>query len=197
MPILRKNADEHKNGHSLAGYAITEIVPTDPTEEVREELGDLMDDLPVDANNNHIALCLDCLNHHMRHIIRDECLGVKQTKEKPRRNFDAATMLDKMYLEEQIEAVLQKILIESTDEITGKLEYTSLRVREKIKSNVPLTIRTESFMEQYYQFIKAVFAQMERGKVPSISTAWRATSNVASRGWRRTVTPKKKSMHTW
>jgi len=151
-----------KNGHSLAGYAITEIVPTIVSEEVREELGDLLDSLPALPNDNRIALCLDCSNRHMRHTTREECLVLKQTKEKLRRDFDAATMLDKMYLEEQIEAVLRKIPVESADGITETLEYTALRVRDKIQSNVPLIIKTEGFVVQYYRFIKTVFAQMER-----------------------------------
>lgn len=151
-----------KNGHSLAGYAITEIVPTNPSQEVREELGDLLDSLPAGFSDNRIALCLDCSNRHIRHTTRDECLALKQTKEKLRRDFDAATMLDKMYLEEQIESVLRKIPVESTEEITETLEYEALRVRDKIHSNVPLIIKTEGFVVQYYQFIKTVFAQMER-----------------------------------
>jgi hypothetical protein len=151
-----------KNGHSLSGYAITEIVPTNPSQEVREELGDLLDSLPTQLSDNRIALCLDCSNRHIRHTTWDECLALKRTKEKLRRDFDAATMLDKMYLEEQIEAVLRKIPVESTDEITETLEYEALRVRDKIHSNVPLIIKTEGFVVQYYQFIKTVFAQMER-----------------------------------
>ncbi len=151
-----------KNGHSLAGYAITEIVPTNPSQEVHEELGDLLDSLPAQLSENRIALCLDCSNRHIRHTTRDECLALKQTKEKLRRDFDAATMLDKMYLEEQIEAVLRKIPVESAEEITETLEYDALRVRDKIHSNVPLIIKTEGFVVQYYQFIKTVFAQMER-----------------------------------
>ena len=151
-----------KNGHSLAGYAITEIVPTKPSQEVREELGDLLDNLPAQVSDNRIALCLDCSNSHIRHTTRDECLALKQTKEKLRRDFDAAIMLDKMYLEEQIEAVLRKIPVESTEEITETLEYEALRVRDKIHSNVPLIIKTEGFVVQYYLFIKTVFAQMER-----------------------------------
>ena len=150
------------NGHSLAGYAITEIVPANPSQEVSEELGDLLDSLPAQLSDNRIALCLDCSNRHIRHTTRDECLTLKQTKEKLRRDFDAATMLDKMYLEEQIEAVLRKIPVESAEEITETLEYDALRVRDKIHSNVPLIIKTEGFVVQYYQFIKTVFAQMER-----------------------------------
>lgn len=87
---------------------------------------------------------------------------MKQIKQKLRRNYDAVVMLDKMYLEEQIEAVLRKIPIDSTDHITEILEYTALRVRDKITSNVPLIIKTEGFVVQYYMFIKSIFVQMER-----------------------------------
>lgn len=162
-PTCGKALVNIKNGHSLAGYAITEIIPSNPPEDVHVDLGDLLDGVTaLSQSDNHIALCLDCSNRYSRHTTRDECANLQKTKEKLRRNYDAAVMLDKMYLEEQIETVLRKIPIDSTDEIADTLEYVALRVRDKIRSNVPLIIKTEGFVVQYYRFIKSVFAQMER-----------------------------------
>jgi len=71
-------------------------------------------------------------------------------------------MLDRMYLEEQIETVLRKIPLDSINDIKETLDYNALRVREKISHNVPLIIETEGFVVQYYRFIKSVFSHMER-----------------------------------
>ena len=162
-PNCGKTLVNIKSGYSLSGYTITEIIPTNPTRSARETLGDLINGSAVHSmSDNLIALCLDCSNRYSSHTTRDECLKLIQIKEKLRRNYDAAVMLDKMYLEEQIENVLRKIPLGSIDDITETLEYTALRVRNKITSNVPLIIKTEGFVVQYYQFIKSIFAQMER-----------------------------------
>ena len=162
-PKCGKSLVNLKNGHSLAGYTITEIVPTHPTESVRETLGDLLEDTSIlSQSENSIALCLDCSNSYSQYTDREECRALRTTKEKLRRNYDAAVMLDKMYLEEQIESILRSIPIDSVEQITETLEYTALRVRDKISSNVPLIIKTEGFVVQYYKFIKSVFSQLER-----------------------------------
>lgn len=70
--------------------------------------------------------------------------------------------LGKMYFEEQIEAILRRMPIESTVEITETLEDTAWRVREKIIGNDLLKIKIEWYVVRYYQFIKSVFNQMER-----------------------------------
>lgn len=162
-PNCGKTLVNIKGSHSLSGYVITEIIPTMPAPPVRTALGDLIDGTAIHgSNDNLIALCLDCSNNYSSHPTREECIDLKKTKEKLRRDYDATVLLNKMYLEEKIEAVLRKIPLASTDDITVMLEYKALRVKDKIKSNVPLTIKTEAFVVQYYHFIQTVFAQMER-----------------------------------
>lgn len=162
-PKCGKALVQLKSSHSLPGYVITEIVPTNPTQTTRKALGDLLHgSTGPNPSDNLIALCLNCSNTYSRHTTRFECESLKAIKEKLRRNYDAATMLDKMYLEEQIETVLRKIPLDSIEDITETLEYSALRVREKISHNVPLIIKTEGFVVQYYRFIKSVFSQMER-----------------------------------
>ena len=79
-------------------------------------MGDLLKDTSVlSQSKNSIALCLDCSNSYSRHTDREECRALQIAKEKLRRNYDAAVMLDKMYLEEQIESILRSIPIESVD----------------------------------------------------------------------------------
>jgi len=162
-PKCGKTLVNLKGTHSLAGYTITEIIPTNPTVSVRLALGELIDGSSIyNLSNNKIALCLECSNNYLSHTTQEECLQLKEIKEKLRRNYDAAVILDKMYLEEKIETVLRKIPLESIDDITEILEYTALRVRDKISNNIPLIIKTEGFVVQYYHFIQTVFAQMER-----------------------------------
>lgn len=152
-----------KGGHGIGGYVITEIVPTAPTVSEREALGELLNGASsLNRSENSVALCPSCSNTYSHSTTYEECENLRVIKEKLRRSFDASTMLDKMYLEEQIEAVLRKIPLDSSADITETLEYTALRVREKILSNVPLIIKTEGFVVQYYRFIKSVFSQMER-----------------------------------
>jgi len=63
------------------------------------------------------------------------------TKDKLHRNYVAFKTLDKMYLEEQIEAVLRQIPSASQEQLSDMLSYEALRIREKISgTNVPSEI---------------------------------------------------------
>lgn len=162
-PSCGKPLVNDKNNHSLPGYAITPIIPLRPTDDERTELGDLINNTyDPETNNNKIALCLECANRYKLHTTKEECRQLLDTKDSLRRNFDASVMLNKMYLEEQIEAVLRQIPFASAEQLSDTLEYNALRIKEKISSNVPLIIKTQGFVVQYYTFIKSVFSQMER-----------------------------------
>jgi len=165
-PSCGKPLVNHKNSHSLPGYAITPIIPLRPTDDERAELGDLINDAnDLETDNNKIALCLQCANQYKLHTSQQECTQLLDIKGKLRRNFDATVLLDKMYLDEQIEAVLRQIPIESEELLSDTLEYSALRVKEKIYSNVPLIIKTQSYVVQYYKFIKSLFSQMEHERI--------------------------------
>lgn len=84
-------------------------------------------------------------------------------KERLHRNFAAYETLDKMYLEEQIEAIIRQIANVSQDQLSDPLNLTAVRVKEKVPaSNVPLIIKMESYVVHYYNFIKSVFSQLEQ-----------------------------------
>lgn len=163
-PLCAKPLVENKNNNSLRNYKITHILPPNPTKEGEAELGDLIDPLMnVDAFNNKIALCLDCANRYVAHTTRDECEHLMDIKNRLYRNFAANEVLNKMYLEEQIEAVIRQISVAPPEQLSDTLSYEALRVRDKIpESNIPLLIKTEGFVVRYYRFIESVFSQLER-----------------------------------
>ncbi len=153
-----------KNSKSLAGYRITHIIPSLPSEEQKTELNELFDSLANrETFNNKIALCLECSNRYSSHTTRDDCIKMLETKDRLHRNFATFEILDKMYLEEQIEEVLRQIPTASQKQLSDTLSYSALRVKEKIsENNVPLIIKTEGYVVPYYNYIRSVFSQLER-----------------------------------
>ncbi|NLK52542.1 MAG: hypothetical protein GX295_08885 [Syntrophomonadaceae bacterium] len=173
-PLCTKPLVENKNNNSLKNYKITHIIPPNPSKEEEAELGDLIDlSTDVDAFNNKIALCLDCANRYSLHTTQDECEHLMDIKNRLYRNFAANEVLNKMYLEEQIEAVIRQISVAPPEQLSDTLNYKALRVRDKIPgSNIPLLIKTEGFVIQYYRFIESVFSQLEReGRLNSKNVA--------------------------
>ncbi len=163
-PLCGKPLIGDKNNNSLNGYNITYIVPSALAEEQETELEDLVDSSAnSEALYNKIALCLTCANRYTSHTARDEYMQLMDIKDRLHRNFAAFETLDKLYLEEQIETVLRQISTASLEQLSDKLNYNALRVREKISgSNVPLLIKIEGYVVPYYNFIKSVFSQLER-----------------------------------
>jgi hypothetical protein len=173
-PLCAKPLVGNKNNNSLKNYKITHIVPPNPTTEEEAELGDLIDpSMNADAFNNKIALCLDCANRYTVHTTQDECEHLMDIKNRLYRNFAANEVLNKMYLEEQIEAVIRQISVAPPEQLSDTLNYEALRVRDKIpESNIPLLIKTEGFVVRYYRFIESVFSQLEReGRLNSKNVA--------------------------
>jgi len=161
-PSCGKPLVSEKNSISLSGYKITDIIPPHPSEEQLAELGELIDG-NSEVLNRKIALCLECSNRYTSHTTREECAQLIDIKNRLHRNYVAFETLDKMYLEEQIEAVIRQIPGASQEQLSDILSYKALRVREKIiKSNIPLIIKTEGFVVPYYKFIKSLFSQLER-----------------------------------
>lgn len=163
-PICSKTLVTDKNNNSLSRYAITEIIPSSPSEEQRLELDDLIDNArDLDGNNNKIALCLECANKYTSYTTYDECLDLMEIKEKLLHNYVASETLDKMYLEEEIETILRQIAVASPEQLSETLSLKAVRVRDKIpNSNMPLIFKTQGYVVHYYKFIKSVFSQLER-----------------------------------
>ena len=159
-PSCGKPLVSEKNSNSLSAYKITDIIPLRPSAAQVAELGEMIDINP-NPSNNKIALCLECANRYNSHTTRDECAQLIDIKERLHRNYVALGSLDKIYLEEQIEAVIRKIDGVPLEQLSDTLIYNALRVREKI-SNPPLIIKTEGFVVPYYGFIKSIFSQLER-----------------------------------
>lgn len=153
-----------KNNNALSKYKLINILPPSPTDEQKAALGELLDKtINKEDYENKIALCLDCANSYSSVTTRAECERLLDIKDRLRRNFAAFKELDKMYLEEQIEAVLRQIPSASQEQLSDSLSYDALRVKEKIpESNVPLIIKTEGFVVPYYRYIKTLFSQLER-----------------------------------
>ena len=87
-------------------------------------MGDLIDPLMnVDAFNNKIALCLDCANRYVAHTTRDECEHLMDIKNRLYLNFAANEVLNNMYLEEQIEAVIRQISVAPPEQLSDTLSY--------------------------------------------------------------------------
>lgn len=152
-----------KNDCGLAKYRITRIVPNTVSEELKKELGSLISPVDQSTSKNKIALCIPCNNKYTSNTTKDECLELLNIKEKLSRNSNALEALDKMYLEEQIEAVIRQIANASPEQLSDELTYSAVRIKEKIKkSNVPLLMKVRGFVVPYYNFIKSVFSQLER-----------------------------------
>lgn len=152
-----------KNDNGLAKYRITSIVPDAPTEELKKELGGSIIHKDQCTSKNKIALCIPCNNAYTANTTKDECLNLLNTKERLSRNSNALEVLDKMYLEEQIEAVIRQIANASPEQLSDELTYNAVRINEKIKkSNIPLLVKVRGFVVPYYNFIKTVFSQLER-----------------------------------
>lgn len=159
-PSCGKPLVSEKNSKSLSAYKITNIIPLRPSDAQVAELSELID-INYNASNNKIALCLECANRYNSHTTRDECAQLMDIKDRLHRNYVALDSLDKMYLEEQIEAVIRQIPSATQEQLSDPLIYNALRVREKV-SNIPLIIKTEGFVVPYYNFIKSLFSQLER-----------------------------------
>lgn len=159
-PQCGKTLAGEKNGSGLPKYRITDIIPLIQTAEKKAELFGL---ITGEGINNKIALCLDCANRYIANPTREECIELISKKSSLSRNYTALETLDKMYLEEQIEAVLRQISSATKEMLKDTLSYDALRVKDKIDgNNVPLISLTEGLVVQYYKFIKTVFARIER-----------------------------------
>lgn len=159
-PSCGKPLVYEKHGKSLSAYKITDIIPQSPSQQQVAELGEMIDS-NCKAFINKIALCLECANRYTSHTTRYECARLMDIKTRLNRNFAALESLDKLYLEEQIEAVIRQIPNATQEQLSDTLTYKALRVRDKI-SNIPLIIKTEGFVVPYYNYIKSLFSQLER-----------------------------------
>ena len=163
-PTCGKQLVSSKNNNSLPEYQVVQIVPQSPSDKQKTELGDLwVDAADGESYDNNIALCLTCSNTYISHTTRNEREQLKDIKDKLQRTYHATMTLDRIYLEEQIEAVIRRIPSASLEELSDTLNYTALRVREKISANnIPLIIKTEGYVVRYYKFIESVFSSLER-----------------------------------
>jgi len=168
-PSCGKKLISENNSNSLSKYTIVPILPPEPSDAMKEELGDLLDSkADRDTHNNKIPLCFDCANKYLTHTTKAECVRLLDVKGKLQRNYDALETLEKMYIEEQIELVLRNISTATKEQLSDPLSYKALRISEKIPgNNVPLIMKTEGFVVPYYKYIKSVFSQLEREGVLS------------------------------
>ena len=162
-PACGKPLIIEKNGNSIMGYKVIDIIPQTPTGEVKERLGELSKAIGANDLDNKLPLCLDCANAYIAFPTKDECARLLELKSKLQRNNTAVQMMDKMYLEEEIEAVLRGIHGATIEQLSDVLSYNALKIREKIpSSNVPLILKTENWVVHYYNFIKSLFSQLGR-----------------------------------
>lgn len=153
-----------KNDSSLVKYAITNIV----LDSIRDELSEESDEhrsivTTMGGNRGKIALCLDCSNRYTTNTTKDECIELIEIKERIYRNYLASEMLEKMYLEEDIESILRQIAGASQDQLSDTLNLNAVRVKDKIhSSNFPLIFKTQQYVVHYFKYIRSVFSQLER-----------------------------------
>jgi len=163
-PFCAKALVDTKGNSSLKQYKIVAILPIEPTINEISILGELLDN-PADRNsfNNKIPLCLECANSYLTLLTKEECERLLDIKNRIQRNYIAVQMMDKMPLEKDIEAVLRGISNASYEELTDTLTYDVLKIKDKIPTtNVPLIIKTEGLVMQYYKYIRELFDQLQR-----------------------------------
>ena len=163
-PSCGKPLVVEKNGNSIMRYRIINIIPQSPTDDEALRLGELLGAISDKAGyDNKIPLCFDCVENYVAFPTKDESAKLIDVKSKLQRNNIAVQMLDKMYLEDGIEAVLRGIHGATEEQLADVLNYSALKIRDKIPSNNVLLIRkTESWVLGYYNYIRSLFSQLER-----------------------------------
>jgi len=154
----------NKNHSSLGKYEITDLVPESIYNDVIDESDEINSFVAsLQGNRGKIALCLECSNKYKANTTKDECIKLIDTKEKLYRNYKASEVLEKMYLEEEIEFILRKIAGATQDQLSDTLNLNAVRVKNKIpEDNFPLIFKTQGYVVQYFKFIRTIFTQLER-----------------------------------
>ena len=162
-PLCRtKSLVTDKGNNSLPQYKIVDILPIAPTDKEKEIYGDLLAS-PINraSSENKIPLCLECANSYTTLPTKEDCLKLLELKKSLHKNYLAQQMTDEMYLESEIEAVLRGIANATSSELKDKLDYSALKIDRKI-TDMALMSKAEGFAMKYYQYIKGLFAQLER-----------------------------------
>jgi hypothetical protein len=156
-----------KSNTALPEFVVVQIVPPTANRTADKTLP-VLADLAIgisdyDALDNKILLCVSCANKYVAHTSRDECTALIDTKGKLVRLYAASLAMEKIALEDEIEQVLRRIASATEFDLSIKLNYDVLRLKDKIPAtNVPLLIKAKGYVVEYYRFIESIFSDLER-----------------------------------
>ena len=162
-PLCGESLVTDKIGHSLKHYEIVQIYPQlTSSKEIKSWINIKKPCEDLYSNSNKTVLCTKCAINYKTFTTVKDYYDLISRKKELLRNYNAKIQISSIMLEDQIESVLRSISTVSYNNLLEPLNYSAIRIRNKIEPcNLPLIIKTEGFVVNYYNYIRDLFAQLE------------------------------------
>lgn len=161
-PISHEKLLDYVKEVPIRRYVITQIFPDSLTEEERAEF-EKISPAPsdYDASENLIALSMKASEEYLINPTIVEFKELLEIKKYVSEQYKAQKAINRLELEEDIRVAINALMnIEPSTDLP-ELEYSVLRVDEKIKNEALLKNEIQNQVLQYYRFIESAFNDSE------------------------------------
>lgn len=161
-PISHEKLVDYVKEVPIRRYVITQIFPDSLTEEERAEF-EKISPAPsdYDASENLIALSMKASEEYLINPTIVEFKELLEIKKYVSEQYKAQKAINRLELEEDIRVAINALMnIEPSTDLP-ELEYSVLRVDEKIKNEALLKNEIQNQVLQYYRFIESAFNDSE------------------------------------
>lgn len=164
-PLCAKMLTYLKSGTPQKQYDLAHVYPLNPSQEEIDLLKDEVQ-LSSDPNdlNNIMPLCLDCHNAFDKPRTVDEYKHLYNVKKKLIDDQKVMKLYGNYNISEEIGEIINTLSSQDLGESVSKLDYSALNINNKLKPdfNQILKKHIESDATEYYNYIKALFANTEK-----------------------------------
>lgn len=159
-PLTYEKLVEEVKGIPKKKYEITQIFPDDLPLELAATF-DAVYPRPknLDAPENLIALSQEASENYLMSPTVDEYKKLYEIKKVTSKQYKAINAINRIELEEEIRAAIEKLISINPSDVFPKIEYTALKIDQKI-SDVLLVNDVRNHVLQYYKYIEAIFSEM-------------------------------------
>ena len=161
-PISHEKLVDYVKEVPIRRYVITQIFPDSLTEEERAEF-EKISPAPsdYDSSENLIALSMKASEEYLINPTVVEFKELLEIKKYVSEQYKAQKAINRLELEEDIRVAINALMnIEPSTDLP-ELEYSVLRVDEKIKNEALLKNEIKNQVLQYYRFIESAFNDSE------------------------------------
>lgn len=164
-PLCNEKLTYKKNKKIYKVFEIAHIYPLNPSNEEKEELkGTPRRDCNVNSLENVLAVCPKCHTKFDNPRTKDEYMRWYELKTRLILEETLKDSYSLFNLEEEIKAILSKLINDNFEFQITPLSYNSLKIEEKANETLPLHVKRKIIHDvvDYFDYIKDLFIEIEK-----------------------------------